>query len=366
MIKNPEGNSVELYRCPLGYGSSIVVRDFCLKIEKGELLTILGPSGCGKSTILKSIAGFIRPVEGRIHVNSIDITDVPSYKRDIGMVFQNLALFPHMTVFENIAFPLRRRHLHKREINNKVTSVIETVGLEDCAQRYPRQLSGGEQQRVALARVLVFNPTLLLLDEPLSSLDKKLKNEIELEIKRLHRSLKSTIIYVTHDQTEALTVSDRIAVMSEGKLEQVGRADEIYENPGSKFVAGFVGEINCLMGQIITVKSLTATIGLRDLQVISTSESCLRGNPLQDGDSVCAFIRPERVFFTTEGNMPANKFGGRVIDVIFLGENIKYLVQIGNETLIKMSRPAKENMTFSKGDNVKIGWEAKDTKILIS
>src|SRR5215216_3040300 len=233
------------------YGSVIAVDGVSLDIAPGEFLTLLGPSGSGKTTTLMMLAGFEIPTAGEIFVDEDPIASVPPYRRNIGMVFQNYALFPHMTVGENIAFPLQMRKMSRAEITRQTTAVLALVGLPRYEGRYTRQLSGGQQQRVAVARALVFNPRVLLMDEPLGALDKQLRESLQLELKRLHERLGVTIIYVTHDQGEALVMSDRIAVLHRGRIEQIGLPTELYERPATRFVAAFLGESNFLAGRVV-------------------------------------------------------------------------------------------------------------------
>ena len=231
------------------FDNFIAVNDIDLEAEHGEFLTLLGPSGSGKTTTLRIISGLEFPTQGQVYVNGVSVSNQPAYKRDLGMVFQNYALFPHLTIFENIAFPLKMRKHSKTEVQKKVENALKTVKLKDLGYRYPKQLSGGQQQRIALARALVYEPSVLLMDEPLGALDKKLREEMQLEVKQIQEQFNITTIYVTHDQSEALTMSDRIALMNEGKIEQIGTPSEIYEKPSSKFVADFIGGIEFLRRQ---------------------------------------------------------------------------------------------------------------------
>jgi len=362
-MKNNEGVRITLKNISLGYNLATIVENFSLHVNKSELLTILGPSGCGKTTVLKSIAGFLYPSTGKIFIDDTDITEIPPYQRNIGMVFQNLALFPHMTVFENVAFSLCQRNYDKAEINSKVSSILELVNLINYERRYPSQLSGGEQQRLALARTLVFNPPLLLFDEPLCRLDKKLKDVLILEIKRLHNELKTTVIYVTHDQIEAMMISDRIAVMNKGKIEQIGLVEDIYENPNNRFIAKFIGETNLFEGKVISIYRETLLIDLGDLKIPVLLKYSQSKN-LKINDNVSTFIRPEKVFFIEKGNSRQKGYNGKIISSSFLGEYIKYLIQIGSGLIVKLSQPANDFHHYTKGALVKIGWQAEDIKII--
>ncbi len=245
--------TVELVNLRKTYKETEAVRRFSQRIEEGEFFSMLGPSGCGKTTTLRMIAGFVRPTEGDVFIAGQNVTDLPPEKREIGIVFQNYAIFPHMNVFNNIAYGLKVRKLSRNAIRERVERALSTVGLAGYGERFQRQLSGGEQQRVALARVLVIEPRILLLDEPLSALDKKMREEMKYWIKDLQQKLRITTVYVTHDQNEALTMSDRIAVMNKGVVEQVGTPKEIYETPVSRFVTNFIGESNILAGKVLGV-----------------------------------------------------------------------------------------------------------------
>jgi putative spermidine/putrescine transport system ATP-binding protein/mannopine transport system ATP-binding protein len=246
------------------YGTNLVINNVSLFIKEGEFITLLGPSGSGKTTLLMIIAGFVDPSQGQIELNGKEIIYLPPERRNFGLVFQGYALFPHMNVFENIAFPLKTRKLEKEAIKEKVRKVIDMVQLAHLEDRLPKQLSGGQQQRVALARALVFEPDLLLLDEPLGALDKKLREELQVELKILHKNLGSTFISVTHDQEEALSMSDRVAVINDGKIEQVGPPEELYENPASLFVADFLGQSNLFEGEILEIKDTLAHVKVGD------------------------------------------------------------------------------------------------------
>ena len=244
------GAAVVLEKVSKSFGPVIAVDDVSVTIEPGEFITLLGPSGSGKTTTLMMIAGFDHPSAGEIYIDGTPIVGVPPYRRGIGMVFQNYALFPHLTVAENVAFALKQRSVAKPEIVGRVAETLDIVRLRGYEARYPRQLSGGQQQRVALARAIIFHPRVLLMDEPLSALDKQLREELQLEMKRLHQQLGITFIYVTHDQREALIMSDRIAVMNQGRIEQAGSPSDLYDRPATRFVAGFIGESNFLEGEV--------------------------------------------------------------------------------------------------------------------
>jgi putative spermidine/putrescine transport system ATP-binding protein len=299
-------------------GTSLVVRDLNLEIRRGEFLTLLGPSGSGKTTTLMMLAGFATPTTGEISLAGVPITRTPPHKRNLGMVFQNYALFPHMTVAENVGYPLSVRGVNRNDRKPKVEAALDMVRLGALGSRYPAQLSGGQQQRVALARALVFEPQLVLMDEPLGALDKQLREHMQIELKELHRRLGVTFVYVTHDQSEALTMSDRVAVFNDGFVQQVDRVDRLYEAPANRFVAGFVGDNTVLDGVVTATSATTCTVGL--------SNGCrftgLNVNDAKVGDKVQCCIRPERLDLTSVLNQ-ANTFEACVADVLYFGDHLR-------------------------------------------
>jgi len=313
-----------------------------LKIRNGELLTLLGPSGCGKTTTLRLIAGLLKPDEGDIYFDNEVVTHLPPEERDVGMVFQNYALWPHMTVFDNIAFGLKIRKLAKNEIKRRVKEVLELVKLSGLENRYPRQLSGGQQQRVALARALVIEPKVLLLDEPLSNLDAKLREEMRFEIKDLQRRLKITTIYVTHDQAEAMVLADRIAIMNRGRIIQVGSPKEIYEYPKDKFVASFIGIANFIEGFVVDVDrdSGKVTITTKDDYILTTYS-----REVKKGQKVTIMIRPEYIVLSkvkvksSYNKIQPNTLLGKILKKAYLGNIVDYRVQVGNTIVRVQSRP---------------------------
>ncbi len=337
-------------------GKTNVVDGLDLDIAKGEFLTLLGPSGSGKTTTLMMLAGFEAPSAGTIQFDGKPITSVPTYKRDFGMVFQNYALFPHMTVAENLAFPLRMRHVPKPDITAKVRKTLDIVQLGHLADRKPGQLSGGQAQRVALARSIVFDPKMVLMDEPLGALDKQLREQMQLEIKRLHHELDITMLYVTHDQTEALTMSDRIAVFSDGKIQQIGTPTQMYGAPENKFVASFMGENNCLDGKITKLgdKGLVS-VHLTEFGVemcaISTRERHI-------GDPVKLMVRPERVRLVEEGS--ADAFPAKVTDTIYYGDHVRLVFGANPESALT-TRVAHETQggQWVPGDTVMLSWDPR-------
>jgi len=345
------------------YGGATVVKDVSLVIDKGEFITLLGPSGSGKTTTLMMIAGFVPPSSGDVLINNESVIAKPVHKRNIGVVFQHYSLFPHMTLFDNIAFPLKMRKINPEEIHTRVHSALELVKLSGFEHRLPKQLSGGQQQRVALARALVFNPPILLMDEPLGALDKNLREAMQLEIKDIQKKLQITTIYVTHDQSEALTLSDRIVVMNSGGIEQIGSPEDLYECPANRFVANFIGESNFLLARIDTVTSTFIDVvseeGLR-FKVSAESRAAI-------GDRVCIVLRPERIAFFTDGEQKEgrNYVEGTVDEEIYLGEIHRYRVRISaTQTLsMKISNRA-EGERWRRGDRVTVNWKWGDGKVI--
>jgi putative spermidine/putrescine transport system ATP-binding protein len=300
------------------YGDETVLSNFDLEVADGEFVTLLGSSGSGKTTTLMMVAGLVEPTDGVIEIAGRQVTHVPPQKRNIGMMFQSYALFPHLTVFENVAFPLKRRRLPKAEVSKLVTEALQRMQLEGFGHRYPAQLSGGQQQRVALARATAYEPPLLLMDEPLSALDRNLRRSLQDELKRFHRTLRTAILYVTHDQEEALSLSDRVILMTEGRVAQVGTPQEIYQSPRSLFVARFLGESNVLEGELSSCREGEAVVKLRNGQAVGGTCS----EPLPAGSQVVVVIRPEHLM------VGANGGGGDGIDisveeVSFLGESVR-------------------------------------------
>lgn len=344
------------------FGKVVAVDEISLHVDEGEFLTLLGPSGSGKTTTLMMIAGFELPTAGKIFIRGKDVMMVPPHERNIGMVFQNYALFPHMTVSNNVAFPLKMRKLSKKEITQRVGRVLEIVKLPGFENRLPRQLSGGQQQRVALARALIYDPPLLLMDEPLGALDKKLREHMQIEIRNLQRELIITSLYVTHDQQEALTMSDRVAVFDQGKIQQVGTPDELYEKPSNPFVADFIGESNFIAGHIV---------GLEDDSAIMTSEDreveipCPRTSGLVMEQKVQLVIRPEKIRFVEPSFNPLVRVDGVVEELIYSGEVRRYTIRISHEQTIDLKQQIIHGVkAFRKGDRVSVGWSLEDSKIL--
>ncbi|MDR5905769.1 ABC transporter ATP-binding protein [Franzmannia qiaohouensis] len=344
-------------------GVELVVKDFNLDIRKGEFVTLLGPSGSGKTTCLMMMAGFETPTHGEILLKGEPISGLPPHKRGIGMVFQNYALFPHMTVAENLAFPLEVRHLSKAQTKEKVARALAMVRLEEFGDRRPAQLSGGQQQRVALARALVFEPELVLMDEPLGALDKNLREEMQYEIKRIHASLGVTMIYVTHDQTEALTMSDRIAVFNDGVVQQLASPDELYERPENAFVAYFIGENNRLMGEVSERLGDDCKVRLDSGETVIAKPVAVGGV----GSRTTLSLRPERVSILREDAAEQfdNQFTATVQEVIYLGDHLRTRLSVcGNDEFILKTPNAQGYGVMRPGQQIQVGWSSADCRAL--
>ncbi|MFT4038169.1 MAG: ABC transporter ATP-binding protein [Thermomicrobiales bacterium] len=356
------GARVSFDRIEKQYGSVMAVREVSLDIAPGEFVTLLGPSGSGKTTTLMMLAGFEIPTAGEIYVDEDPIAAVPPFKRNIGMVFQNYALFPHMTVGENIAFPLQMRKMSKSDIQQKTRDVLALVGLPGYEARYPRQLSGGQQQRIAVARALVFNPRVLLMDEPLGALDKQLRERLQLEIKALHDQLGVTIIYVTHDQEEALVMSDRIAVMNDGRIEQCGPPTELYDEPTTRFVADFIGESNFIDGAVTAHDGAVTAITVDGLGELRAP----RKPGVEPGAAVALTVRPEKIVAADDAAEPGkNVVSGTVEDVIFVGEMRRYVVRLaGGQELVLKAQNRSGVQSFGRGDPITVAWSIDDCRLV--
>jgi putative spermidine/putrescine transport system ATP-binding protein len=343
-------------------GETLVVKDLNLSIAKGEFLTMLGPSGSGKTTCLMMLAGFETATHGEIRLDGNEINNIPPHKRGIGMVFQNYALFPHMTVAENLAFPLEVRRIGKSDRERKVKRALEMVQMGQFGSRRPAQLSGGQQQRIALARALVFEPELVLMDEPLGALDKQLREHMQFEITRLAHELGITTVYVTHDQTEALTMSDRVAVFDDGRIQQLAAPDTLYEEPENSFVAQFIGENNTLMGKIETLSDDTCTVRLDDGEVIDA----VPVNVSQVGDRTRVSIRPERVEMNKERLAPdAHTLKAEVLEFVYMGDIYRTRLRVaGNEDFVIKTRNAPDQRRLTPGEIIDIGWRPQDCRAL--
>ncbi|MBL8445328.1 MAG: ABC transporter ATP-binding protein [Zoogloeaceae bacterium] len=332
-------------------GDTLIVKDLNLDIRRGEFLTLLGPSGSGKTTCLMMLAGFETPTSGEIRLAGQVINKLPPYKRNIGMVFQNYALFPHMTVLENLRFPLAVRKHPAAEIDAKVKRALGMVQLGGFENRYPQQLSGGQQQRIALARALVFDPQLVLMDEPLGALDKQLREHMQLEIKHIHQSLGVTFVFVTHDQGEALTMSDRIAVFNHGVIQQIDTPATLYEHPANAFVANFIGENNALAGHVMATANDISTVSLGDGNVLAARTGDAGG----PGSPVIVSIRPERVRLAKPDTPPHSRLAARVIEQIYLGDHIRLRMQVSGCENFTMKTPiSKLDRCPNAGETVDI------------
>ncbi|GAA5062979.1 spermidine/putrescine transport system ATP-binding protein [Thermocatellispora tengchongensis] len=331
------------------------VRGVSLSIAEGEFFSLLGPSGCGKTTTMRMIAGFEEPTRGGVRLHGQDVTGVPPNKRDVNMVFQSYALFPHMDVWENVAFGLRRKKVPEAEIRRRVGEMLEIVDLTGREKRRPREMSGGQQQRVALARALVNNPRALLLDEPLGALDLKLRQAMQIELKRIQREVGITFVYVTHDQSEALTMSDRIAVMNDGLVEQLAGPREIYERPATAFVAGFIGTSNLLNGAVERIAGGFAVLPLGEHGRVLVEAA---GH--SPGDAVAVTVRPEKITISTEepaGDVSAVR--GTVSEVVYLGTYNSYAVKLGDvaEMTVFQQNAHDSTTTAERGDSVWLSWQ---------
>lgn len=343
-------------------GATLVVKDLNLTVSKGEFLTMLGPSGSGKTTCLMMLAGFETATNGEIRLSGRDINLVPPHKRGIGMVFQSYALFPHMTVAENLAFPLEVRGISKAQRETQIKHALDMVKMGALADRRPAQLSGGQQQRIALARALVFDPALVLMDEPLGALDKHLREHMQLEIKSLHQRIGITVVYVTHDQSEALTMSDRIAVFNDGRIQQLAPPSEIYERPENSFVAQFIGANNSLSGIVENVQGDRADVRLASGELITATAVGVKAK----GQATSVSIRPERVEFKPE-LMPegAHTIDAEVLATVYMGDILHCRVRAaGSDNFIVKMRNTLGQTKLSPGDRIKIGWHPEDARAL--
>ncbi len=357
------GAFVEFDRVQKSYdGETLVVKDLNLSLDRGEFLTMLGPSGSGKTTCLMMLAGFETATHGDIRLGAVSINNIPPHKRGIGMVFQNYALFPHMTVAENLSFPLEVRRIARAEREQKVRRALDMVQMGEFGGRRPAQLSGGQQQRIALARALVFEPELVLMDEPLGALDKQLREHMQFEIKHIVDGLGITVVYVTHDQTEALTMSDRVAVFNDGVIQQIAAPDELYESPQNSFVAQFIGENNTLIGTVTKMEGETAEVTLDDGEVIDT----VPVNVSSIGERTRVSIRPERVELDM-GRLPAgaHTVHAEVMEFIYMGDTYRTRLKVaGNDEFIAKTRNAPGQRRLQPGTKLEIGWRPQDCHAL--
>ena len=341
-------------------GKVLVVKDLNLDINEGEFITMLGPSGSGKTTCLMMLAGFETPTNGEIYLYSKPISRIPPHKRGLGMVFQNYALFPHLTVYENLAFPLKVRKLSKDDIDKKIDKALSMVSLTGFEKRMPNQLSGGQQQRVAVARSLVFDPQLVLMDEPLGALDKNLRESMQYEIKHIHENIGVTVVYVTHDQSEALTMSTRIAVFNEGKVQQLSNPDKLYEEPVNSFVAEFIGETNTFSGEVIDISGGKCKVKLATgAEIIS--------NPIRvksKGEKTKVSLRPERAIINPENKMD-NNHKGKIEEIIYHGDHARVRLNLlGNKEFILKIPNSSARMDIKRGNEINVGWNSQDARAL--
>jgi spermidine/putrescine transport system ATP-binding protein len=355
----PEAIDVELTNITKRFGALVAVDDISFQVPRGSFFSILGPSGCGKTTTLKIIAGFEEPDLGDVYIGGQRLNNVPPNHRPVNMVFQQLALFPLMTVFDNVAFGLKMAKVSRQDRKQRVEQMLEKVGLTGLGNRKPSQLSGGQQQRVAIARCLVLDPTVLLLDEPLGALDLKLREQMKIQLKHLQHQIGTTFVYITHDQSEALVMSDQVAVMNNGELLQVGTPDELYSHPVDTFVASFVGENNGLSGTITGISNNQAVLDVGAFQIISQVDP-----KMELGQPFLNFIRPEKINLlpadTTESE-PINQVPGTIQDVIFDGAVARAIVElIGDlEVMVLITRTSDSSLPVA-GENVRVAWNPSD------
>jgi len=346
---------VQINKLTKKFEDNVAVNGIDFKINSGEFFSILGPSGCGKTTTLRMIAGFVMPTAGEIFIGNNDITFQAPEKRNIGFVFQNYAIFPHMNVFENISFGLKMRNIDQKQINEKVKIALEQVNLIGYETRYQRELSGGEQQRVALARVLVTEPQILLLDEPLSALDKKLREEMKIWIKELQKKLKITTVYVTHDQSEALTMSDRIAIMNKGNISQIGTPDDIYEKPQNTFVADFIGTSNFINLKLINTSSGKSKVSFSDVEFEINNEF---------NDNCKCILRPEHLFINPTNKSELVSVNAKIKIISYQGSLIKYIVEVNEQTVTAEFSNSMNLNRLKEGDNVTVGFNPNSLVII--
>jgi len=342
-------------------GETLVIKSLNMDVERGEFLTMLGPSGSGKTTCLMMLAGFEPATHGQIYLNGNPINSLPPYKRGIGMVFQNYALFPHMTVAENLSFPLEVRKISKSEREQRVRKALDMVQLGGLGDRRPVQLSGGQQQRVAVARALVFDPELVLMDEPLGALDKNLREQMQYEIKHIHESLGVTIVYVTHDQGEALTMSSRIAVFKDGIIQQLAPPADLYERPLNAFVANFIGENNRLRGEILEADETTCKVKLNNGDIVLANNI----NTAGVNQRATLSLRPERVTVNPQENSLPNIFDAKIEELIYLGDHIRTRACVcgNNEFVVKIAN-SSSHAALKNGAKIRVGWGAEDCRAL--
>jgi putative spermidine/putrescine transport system ATP-binding protein len=362
MADSVRGGRLTLTRLTKRYPGTTAVDAIDLDVGSGEFVTLLGPSGSGKTTTLMMVAGFTAPSEGEIAIDGRPITGMAPEHRNIGVVFQNYALFPHMKVWDNVAFPLKMRRQPSATIRARVGRALDLVHLTGLGERLPRQLSGGQQQRVALARALVFDPGLLLMDEPLGALDRNLREQMKIEIKRIHRDVGVTVLYVTHDQEEALTMSDRVALMNRGRIAQLGSAEDLYERPATRFVAEFIGESNLIEGRVESGHGGTALVLADGTRLVLPS-----GPSASRQAAACTLmVRPEKIMLGTAGH-PETGLDGTVEEVIYVGEFTRYRVRVAPAAVINVKVANTHAASRAKaGDSARLWWAAADATFLPS
>lgn len=359
-----KGSEVKVEKVSKQFGNFNALKQVSIDIKKGEFYSLLGPSGCGKTTLLRIIAGFEQPSEGFVYLDNVNVLPIPANKRHVNTVFQSYALFPHLSVFENVAFPLRLRKVDNTEIKKQVTEYLELVKLPNEGHKLPSQLSGGQRQRVAIARALINHPSVLLLDEPLAALDAKLRQHMLVELDAIHDKIGITFIYVTHDQQEAISVSDRVAVMSEGQVQQIGAPKEIYESPANSFVAKFIGETNFLRGKVVSI--LNEKYAQIEIPSLGQFEIFI-DKKLSMGDSVRLTIRPEKIRITPEkpdAMEHRNIAHGKVDEIIYTGFQSKYFVKVGQDLQFKIFKQhvqfESQERPINWKDEVYIWWSSDD------
>lgn len=360
-MQQSNGATLHLEALTKRYGAVVAVNDANMTVESGEFITFLGPSGSGKTTTLSMVAGFTTPTEGDILVDGASTVAMPVHKRNIGMVFQNYALFPHMTIAENIAFPLKMRGMGKSEIGEKVSHAMSQVRLDGFGERKPKQLSGGQQQRVALARAMVFEPNLILLDEPLGALDAKLREEMKIELKQLHHRIGATILFVTHDQEEALTLSDRIAVFNHGEIVQLGTPNELYNQPSGPFVADFIGEANQINGTVTGVTGEDVSLDVKGLKLSAK----LRDSFPTPSRTASYTLRYERIVVGEGADACDNQFDAAVDEFLYSGGTTKIICRLDANTVLAARVPQHLlTQKITLGDTLRVGWNASDMLLI--
>jgi putative spermidine/putrescine transport system ATP-binding protein len=358
------GGALELRGVEKRFGSFVAVERCDLAVAGGEFVSLLGPSGSGKTTILRMVAGFLRPSAGVIEIDGKNMTSIPAHRRNLGVVFQSYTLFPHMTAAENVAFPLQMRRTSGDQQRTLVAEALRRVELGDLGERYPRELSGGQQQRVAVARALVFRPRILLMDEPFGALDKRLREELQTEVRRLHQRLGVTVVFVTHDQAEALAMSDRIAIMSRGRIEQIGSGAALYESPASVFVANFMGETNAFRGELQERGGVCWIVG-PGWEFPGGRSS--RVERLAAGASVVLVLRPELMRLVRDAGRPeqgTTQLRGRLVSTTYLGATSRHEIGLPDGRTVAILTLGREGLGIAQGDEVSVEWRADDGILL--